>query len=516
MKLPLRILHLEDDPTDALLVQSILESEGVECSITCVRDRAGYLAAIERGGFNLIFSDYTLPGFNGIAALEIARKRYENIPFILISGTMGEEQAIESLKGGATDYVLKNRLSRLVPAVQRAIREVEERIERQKLEEHFIEAQKMEVVGQLAGGVAHDFNNILGVIIGYSDLMMRSLDPNGPLHKQAEEIRHAAERASGVTRQLLVFSRKHVLQPVVLDINAVVESIDKMLKRLINENVELVLIPGKQLGHIRADAGQLGQILMNLVINARDAMPNGGRITIETAGITVDEAYRLKYRDVLPGDYVLLTVSDTGQGMSDEIKARLFEPFFTTKPEGRGTGLGLATCQTIVKQSCGYIHVESEAGKGTTFRVMFPRVEQPVAVPPSQPVKAEALPSGSETVLVVEDELSVRRLACTVLETQGYQVLQATNGQEGLQILRDHKGSPIRIVVTDIVMPQMDGKVMASWLKSMYPDVRILFTSGYSDRATAQDALDPWVPFLPKPYTPGALLRRVRDLLDAN
>src|ERR1035437_603955 len=291
MKSPLHILHLEDDPNDAALIQSTLEAGGIICATTCVQCHDDFVAALEHGGIDLILSDFSLPAFDGLSALEIVRTKWPAIPLILVSGTLGEERAIDSLKSGATDYVLKERLARLVPAVHRAMQEVEERTERRRLEEEFIQAQKMEVVGQLAGGVAHDFNNILAVIMGYSDLIMSELGPASPLQKYAEEIRHASERAAGLTRQLLIFSRKQTVQPVVLDLNDVVQDMDKMLRRLIGENIEMTMIPGKQTGRVKADPGHVGQVLMNLVVNARDAMPNGGRLTIATSNVTLDENY---------------------------------------------------------------------------------------------------------------------------------------------------------------------------------------------------------------------------------
>src|SRR5450759_1538223 len=535
MKSPLHILHLEDDPNDAALIQSTLETGGITCATTRVENQDDFVAALEHGGIDLILSDFSLPTFDGLSALEIVRAKWPDLPVILVSGTLGEERAIDSLKSGATDYVLKERLVRLAPAVRRAMQEVEERAERRRLEAQFIQAQKMEVVGQLASGLAHDFNNILAVIMGYSDLIMSDLDPGSPLQKYTEEIRHASERAAGLTRQLLVFSRKPTVRPVVLDLNDAVQDLDKMLRRLIGENIEMTMVPGKQTGRVKADSGHVGQVLMNLVVNARDAMPNGGRLTIATSNVTLDENYspcgvgvcaspggaplftpqgKRTHTGAIPGDYVMLSVSDTGAGMTDEVKARLFEPFFTTKPLGKGTGLGLATCQTIVQQSGGHIGIYSEVGKGTTFKIYFPRVEQPLEVA-ARLIQAGPLPRGTETLLVVEDEPAVRHLACGVLEAQGYTVLCASNGQEGLRAVREHKGSPIRLVVTDVIMPLMGGKVMTEWLKATYPGLKILFTSGYMDDTVAQlGVLDAGVEFLAKPYTPATLARKVREVLD--
>jgi PAS domain S-box-containing protein len=384
-----------------------------------------------------------------------------------------------------------------------------------RLEAQFIEAQKMEVVGHLAGGVAHDFNNILVVIMGCTNLITLHLAPDSPVQKYIEEIQLASERAAGLTRQLLVFSRKHMVQPVVLDLNSVVNDLDKMLRRLIDENIEMTIVPGKQIGRAKADSGYLGQVLMNLVVNARDAMPNGGMLTIATNNVTLDETTRT-HTGVNPGDYVMLSVSDTGIGMTEEVKAHLFEAFFTTKPKGKGTGLGLVTCQTIVQQSGGHIGVDSEVGKGTTFKIYLPRVEQPLDAS-VRPVDQDLLLRGTETLLVVEDDPSVREAVSTMLEAQGYTVLRAANGEEGLREAGGHKGEPLRLVITDVVMPKLGGKEMAEWMATIYPHIKILFTSGYTDDAIAHhDGLETSVAFLPKPYAPAALTRKVREMLDAS
>ena len=514
MKSPLHILHLEDDRNDAALIRSALEAEGITCAITFVQTHADFVAALQRGGIDLILSDFSLPAFDGLSAVKLAHAQKPDLPVILVSGTMGEERAIDSLKNGATDYVLKERLSRLAPAVRRAMHEVEERAERKRLEAQFIEAQKMEVIGQLAGGVAHDFNNVLAVIYGYCEWTLSKLPEGDPLRKYIHEIHHAAEHAAGLTRQLLIFSRKQSVQLVVLDLNDVVNGLDKMLRRLIDENIEMTTIPGAQIGRVKADSGYVGQLLMNLVVNARDAMPNGGKLTIATHDVTLDDNYARTHAGVMPGDYVMLSVSDTGTGMTDEVTSHLFEAFFTTKPQGKGTGLGLATCRTIVQQSGGHIGVYSEIGNGTTFKIYFPRVEQPLNVTP-RPTDINQLARGTETLLVVEDEPSVRHLARGVLQAQGYEVLSASNGQDALHVAREHEGSPIRLVITDVIMPLMGGKVMAEWLKTTYPDLKILFTSGYTDDAiTHHGVLEIGVEFLSKPYTPATLVRKVREMLD--
>ena len=515
MKSPLHILHLEDNPNDAALIQSTLQAGGILCATTCVQNHDDFVAALEKGGIDLFLSDFTLPAFDGLSALKIARAKWPAIPFIHVSGTMGEEQAIASLTSGATDYVLKARLSRLCPAVRRAMQEVEEKAGRQRLEEELIEAQKMEVIGQLASGVAHDFNNMLFIIMSYNDLILDGLGKDSPLQAYGAEIKSASQRAAGLTRQLLIFSRKQTVQTVVLDLNAVLNDLDKMLRRLINENIEMAMVPGEEIGRVKADSGHIGQVLMNLVVNARDAMPNGGRLTIATNNVALDENYARAHAGAIPGDYVMLSVSDTGTGMTDEVKARLFEAFFTTKPKGQGTGLGLATCQTIVQQCGGHIAVSSQFGQGATFRVYFPQVQEAIQLSDTTFRKKQPMPRGTETLLVVEDEPAVRHLACQVLRAQGYEVLSATNGQDGLHVARQHQGAAISLVITDVIMPQMGGKVMAEWLKSSFPGIRVLYTSGYTDDALShQGVLDQGVAFLPKPYTPATLTRAVRELID--
>jgi len=387
--------------------------------------------------------------------------------------------------------------------------------ERRQLQAQLIEAQKMEAIGQLAGGVAHDFNNMLSVIMGYSDMLKAGLEPASPLQKHNNQIRRASERAAALTAQLLIFSRRQTVQPILLDFNVVVLELEPMLRRLIDENIELTIVPGKETGFIKADPGYIGQVLMNLVVNARDAMSMGGKLSIAVHNVTLDETYARAHVGTAAGEYVMLSVSDTGTGMTDEVKKHLFEAFFTTKPKGKGTGLGLSTCWAIAQQSGGHISFYSEVGKGTTFKIYFPRVEQPQDAA-ARPVMAGSFPRGTETVLVVEDELALRELARTVLENRGYQVLSASNGQDALRVVREHQGTAIRLVITDVIMPLMDGKVMAECLKTSHPDLKILFTSGYTHDAIAHHGvLEVGIEFLPKPYSLASLSNKVRELLDA-
>jgi PAS domain S-box-containing protein len=384
--------------------------------------------------------------------------------------------------------------------------------ERSRLEEKLRQASKMEAVGQLAGGVAHDFNNMLTGILGYCDLLRGRLGAGDPRAAELEEIRKAADRAASLTRQLLAFSRQQVLQPRVLDLNEVVSNMDKMLRRLIGEDIDLNLKLPEDLGHVKADPGQLEQVLLNLVVNARDAMPTGGRLSIETANIDLDEAYGGTHDVVTPGSYVLLAVSDNGVGMDAGTQAHIFEPFFTTKERGKGTGLGLATVYGIVKQSGGYIWVYSEPRQGSVFKIYLPRVPGG-AEPAAHPARPEAAVRGSETILLVEDDDTVRDLAREVLQESGYRVLVASHGEEALRLGGSHDG-PIHLMLTDVVMPGGSGRVYAEKLGAARPDMKVLYMSGYTDDAIVRHGLlDPHIAFLEKPFTPAALTGKVREVL---
>ena len=385
--------------------------------------------------------------------------------------------------------------------------------ERRQLEEQLRQAVKMEAVGRLAGGIAHDFNNLLTAIIGSADLLLEDLDPESPARDDVAEIRRAGERAAQLTRQLLAFSRQQPLTPRVIDVNALVADMDRLLRRLIGEDVELRTVLTPDLGAVRADAGQLEQVIMNLAVNARDAMPRGGKLTIETANADLDEAYTLDHVSVRPGPCVMIAVSDTGSGMDRETLAHLFEPFFTTKEVGKGTGLGLATVYGIVKQSGGHVWVYSEPGRGTTFKIYLPLVIEPVEGlgPATAPVTLQ----GSETVLVVENEAPVRELARRMLEAKGYAVLTAATPADALALVERHK-EPIHLAVTDVILPGMDGPELARRLEKAQPGLRVLFVSGYANEAIVhQGVLDPGVAYLPKPFTADALARKVREVLNA-
>lgn len=385
---------------------------------------------------------------------------------------------------------------------------------RNRLESHFRQAQKMEAVGQLAGGIAHDFNNLLTAIIGYSDLLLAEFAEHDPHRHDLEEIRAAASMAASLTQQLLAFSRKQMLQPRVLDLNEIVVNAESLLRRLIGENIALKTLLDPELGAVKADPAQVEQVIVNLVVNARDAMPDGGELMIQTANAELASTYTAEHSVVAPGDYVQLTVTDTGVGMDEATKARLFEPFFTTKGPGKGTGLGLSTVYGIVKQSGGFIWAYSEMGKGAVFKIYLPRVD---ALVDSVMVTAPSPDAGrgTETVLVVEDESALRAVARRALERSGYKVLEAPDGDSAISIGAQHRGH-LDIVVTDVVMPAMNGAVLANRFAISHPGVPFLFMSGYTDEAIVRHGvLDPGVAFLQKPFSPDSLVRKVREVLDA-
>jgi two-component system, cell cycle sensor histidine kinase and response regulator CckA len=510
----LSVLLVEDDEEDYLLTRDVLARiDGIRYALHWVSDSRSALEAVNEREFDVCLVDYRLGPEDGIELVQRLVEGGHDLPVIVLTGQGDREVDLHAAQAGAADYLIKSEVS---PALlERTIRyALRSRADLQALRESeadLRQAHRMDAVGRLAGGVAHDFNNMMTAVIGFSELVLGRLEEAHPARRHVEEIRRAGERASGMTHQLLAFSRKQVLQPRVLDLNAVVADVERLLERLISEDVELVSVLEPALEPIEADRGQLEQVIMNLVINARDAMPAGGKVTIETANVELaDDGLG---PDVEAGPYVVLTVRDTGTGMNSQTVRQIFEPFFTTKDEGRGTGLGLATVFGIVKQSGGDISVDSELGVGTTFKAYLPRahtqVEQIVPVLP----RAEA-PRGSETILLVEDEELVRSLAREVLEEAGYTVLEARNVGHALELGRDHRGV-VDLLLTDVVMPGISGPELGERLLALRPELKVLYVSGYADGVIAhQGILEPGIAFLAKPMTPQSLAGKVRQVLD--
>jgi PAS domain S-box-containing protein len=414
------------------------------------------------------------------------------------------------------EKLIKDNEGRIV-GIRSTIQDITERKrseeEKATLQEQLRQAQKIEAIGRLSGGIAHDFNNILTIISGNAQLSLFDLKQGDPLRENIEEIRRASERAADLTRQLLAFSRKQIMEMQVLDLNFIVQGLDKMLHRLLGEDIDLVTVLPEGIGRVKADPGQIEQVIVNLAVNARDAMIGGGKLTIETGNVELDEGYARKHIAVIPGRYVMLSVSDTGMGMSPEVRERVFEPFFTTKEQGKGTGLGLSTVYGIVKQSGGNIWVYSEPDKGTTFKIYLPRVDEPIEESEEKGVKEEIL-TGSETILVVEDDEEVRNLAVRILKKQGYNVLEASQGLDAFLICEEHE-KPMHLLLTDVVMPKMNGRELADRIVSIHPEIKVLYMSGYTDNTIAHHGiLEKGTNFMQKPFTVDGLARKVREVLD--
>lgn len=645
MRETVRILVVEDQPTDAELAEKEIRKTLESCLFKRVETREDYLACLESFRPDLIITDYRMPRFNGMEVLKLAQEKAPLTPVIIMTGAINEDTAVDCMKAGAANYVIKEHLKRLSQAVvhaieekrvlqeryraERALRESEERYrtlvhtlpdaltladpegtilyespsslrffghdseseaigrnvldwihpddhakaveaiqtlrsggnlrgqelvffkkdgstfwgelsassirddqgavtgflalirdisdrkrseeEKAQLQAQLLQSQKMDSIGRLAGGVAHDFNNMLSVILGYSELIQTQLNANDPIRNDVEQIEKAGRRAKDITQQLLAFSRKQIIEPTIIDLNELINSIQKNLARLIGEDIDLKFTPGPDLFKIRFDHSQLDQILINLAANARDAMPQGGRLAIETSNVFLDNTFCREHLGFAAGNYVLLTVADSGVGMDRETLAHAFEPFFTTKAIGKGTGLGLATVYGIVVQGGGWIEAESEPGRGTLFRIYFPSIVEDALANPEQ--EASAIRSGAGNILVVEDDKLVRRMTVAMLESVGYKVHEAATARDALQYC-EKTGNAVDLLITDVVMPELSGTELRDRIQALRPGLKVLFISGYASDVVAHHGIaDEGVNFIRKPFSMNDLARAVQKII---
>ncbi|MCE0498906.1 MAG: response regulator [Methylacidiphilales bacterium] len=509
----LRILHLEDSAEDCELIRRLLVEDGLECELKRHDTHSGFVQELEKREYDLIFADCALPQFSGHDALQLSRKVAPEVPFIFVSGTMGEETAIESLRDGATDYVLKQRLSRLVPAVRRALAEAAEKKKNKEMEQHLRQAQRLEAVGMLAGGVAHDFNNILTIIKGHVSLLPAE-SANPPRVKEiSATIDFAAQRGADLVKQLLAFARKSDGSFTSANVNRQVQEIVKMLREAFPRNISFKMELDEQLPEILADPGQLERVVINLATNARDAMPDGGKITFSTRRVQGNQVPFVTSAE-RDHPHLCLSVTDTGTGMDEETRQHIFEPFFTTKPKGKGTGLGMPVVYGLMQSHNGVVDIWSEKGKGTSVSLYFPMPESSVPVPAKGSVEQAKSVEGSETVLIVDDEADVRYFMEIILQMHGYHVIAVPNAEEALEILKI-RGHGVHLIFSDLGLPKMNGFGLSTLVKRLYPQIRIILASGYLDVAIKTRMVELAIDgFMSKPYETPTLLSTVRSVLD--
>jgi two-component system cell cycle sensor histidine kinase/response regulator CckA len=512
MSIPLSVLMVEDSDEDTELLIRVLHRGGYDVSFERVDTPQGMSATLEKRAWDVVICDFSIPHFSGADALRLLREKNLDMPFIYVSRTIGEETAVNALKQGAHDYVMKGSLKRLLPAIQRELKEAQQRREKAQLERQVRQQERFEAIGRLAGGIAHDFNNVIGAILGWAELGQIEAPNGSRLQDRFRLIRDQAERAAGLTTQLLAFARRQVLKPVKLDLNKSISEMRRFLASGMEEGIDFKLILDPDLDVILGDASQIGQVIMNLCINAKDAMPSGGRLIIETNNVEIDEEFCNRKSYGRPGSYVMLVISDTGIGMDAATIDRLFEPFFTTKALSKGTGLGLATVYGIVKQHDGFLNVYSEVGKGTTFQVYLP--SSTGAVSRRRPDIATISVAGRETILISEDHEGIREVADEILTSYGYTTILAADGQEALRLFRQDL-TKIDLVILDVAMPGLSGPETFSQMKAIRPDLPVVFTSGHtSESASLNSNIAAGAVFLQKPYTPKTLGQVVRSTLD--
>src|SRR6267143_1543960 len=495
MGTPLRVLMIEDSEDDAALLLRELKRGSYDVTFERVDLPDTLKSALDTKDWDLVVSDFSMPHFSGTDALRILRAEGSDIPFIFVSGTMGEETAVAALQNGAQDYLMKTNLKRLVPAVQRALQEAEDRRKRRQMEQQVQQLQKFEAIGKLAGGIAHDFNNVIGAILGWAEMGCEEAQPGTSLHDRFQKIRDQSHWAARLTAQLLAFARRQVLQPRKVDLNALALEGVGLLRRVIGEQIEVRVLTAPDLRVTLADPAQIEQLLMNLCFNARDAMPEGGQLIIETQNVEIDGEYCRFHPFAKAGSFVLLAVSDTGVGMDAATTGRVFEPFFTTKELGKGTGLGLATVYGVVKQHGGFIHLYSE-----------PELRESRS--------DEGTPKGTETILLAEDNERLRDAAQEMLQRLGYRPILASNGTDAVELFKTNLGH-IDLVILDVVMPGLSGPAVYSQMAAIQPDLRVVFATGYTaETASLNSTLEKGVPILQKPYSMKNLGQIVRSTLD--
>jgi signal transduction histidine kinase len=511
MATPLRALIVEDSENDCMLLLSMLQRGGYSVDHKRV-DTAASLKATLDDPWDIVISDFSMPGFRGTDALAIIRDRGLDVPFIFLSGTIGEDMAISAMRAGAQDYVIKGNVARLLPAIERELREAEARREKRQVEHRLRQLEKFEALGKLAGGVAHDFNNVIGAIMGWAEIGADRVAEDSQEAKLFRKIGDQARRAAGLTRQLLAYARRQILEPKNINLNQMVKETTALLEKVIGEQIEVKMALAEDLRITRADPAQIEQVLMNLCFNARDAMSAGGQLLIETRNLDLDAKYCSRHADARPGRWVQLSVSDTGSGMDAATMERIFEPFFTTKEVGKGTGLGLATVFGIMKQHGGFIELYSEVGTGTAFHVHLP-VSEGVAEA-LRPADDSPARGGNELILVAEDHDGMRDMAEQILGTLGYRLVLAHDGDEAVRKFLE-RADEISLLLMDVVMPKMAGTDAYEKISAARPGIPVIFTSGYSEQgAYLTSALTAGATVLQKPYGARALARKVRELLD--